>query len=130
MGGFGVKPGRSQSAFQAVAGVVFGCICIGMASFAGSMGAPGIFVLVPVAMALLAFIAAGASVYNAVNKNRMSSFEFMDLADEPDPLTPSRAKQAPPETKAGRRFPGAYCPFCGKAVEADHSFCPACGKDI
>ena len=130
MGGFGVKPGRSQSAFQAVAGVVFGCLCIGMALFVGNMGAPGIFVLVPLGMALLAFIGVGFSVFNVVGTNRISSFEVMDLADEPDPLSARRDTQASAAPGSGRRFPGAFCPFCGKAVEADHSFCPACGEDI
>jgi len=97
MGGFGVKPGRSQSVFQAFAAVIFGCICIGMASVTGGARAPGIFVIVPIAMALLAFIAAGFSVYNAVSTNRMSSFEVMDLADEPDPL--SRRRQIAPESE-------------------------------
>jgi hypothetical protein len=130
MGGFGVKPGRSQSVFQAFAAVIFGCICIGMASVTGGARAPGIFVIVPIAMALLAFIAAGFSVYNAVSTNRMSSFEVMDLADEPDPLSRRRADQTPPQSGAGERSPGAFCPFCGKAVQADYSFCPACGGNL
>lgn len=126
-----VKPGRGPSAmgvWGAVVAVVFGIFWTWMAA---SMGAPGIFPLFGVVFIITGIISGIYNYKNATGENRYSTFDITEEGEETDPLQ-RRFGGAPIEddTRRPQGTGGAFCPYCGGATEADHTFCRHCGKKL
>jgi len=134
---YSVKPGRGPSAIGAVAGIFAGLFGVIWTIAAASMGAPGFMVAFGVIFIIMALVGVGYNIFNAANKNRMSSFDITTQNEESDPIAKAmgydsneynRNHQAEPDSP--RKIPGGFCPYCGEKVKSDFDFCPKCGKDI
>jgi len=135
---YSIKPGRGPSAMGAIGGVaaaIFGvCWTIG----AASMGAPWFFVLWGVVFVGLAVVGIAYNFHNAMQRDRMSSFDITTGQEEGDPVARAlgydpRADDERPgrrDKEERRRFDGDFCPFCGAEASRDFDYCPKCGKDI
>lgn len=133
---YGVKPGRGPSLLSGIGGIVaiaFGIIWI---CTAASMGAPGFLVLFGIIFVVMAIGMVAYSFYNALARNRMSSFDVTRPNEETDPIatalghSPSPQSSTKEEKHGSRRFEGEFCPYCGTKLQDDFDFCPKCGKDI
>jgi DNA-directed RNA polymerase subunit RPC12/RpoP len=70
------QTGTGGAAFGMVFAIFFAVVCFGMAAAASSMGAPGIFPLVPVGMGLFAIVAAIMSLGKANDyESRRTDYE-------------------------------------------------------
>ncbi len=140
---YSVKPGRGPSLMGVVGGIIAVFFGIGWTIFAVSMGAPVIFAFFGVLFVIMALGGVAYNLYNATQKNRMSTLDITSGQEESDPIanwmgherTAAPSTSSPNETSADlstnpRRFEGDYCPFCGSKVEESFDFCPNCGKDI
>lgn len=133
---YGVKPGRGPSLLSGIGGIVaivFGIIFICVAA---SMGAPGFFVLFGIIFVVMAIGMVAYSFYNALARNRMSTFDVTRPGEETDPIATalghSASAQSSPKKHdhTPRQFEGEFCPYCGTKLQDDFDFCPKCGKDI
>jgi hypothetical protein len=133
---YSVKPGRGPSMMGAVGGIVVAVFGIVWMLGAASAGAPRPFVLFGVVFVGLALAGVAYNVYNATQKNRMSSFDVTTESEEQDPIARvlghAPRPPDPDETrdKKPRRFAGEFCPFCGAKASPEFDYCPKCGRDI
>ena len=125
-----VKRGRSHSAFGGVAALLVGAGGVVWTAGAASMGAPPFFVIFGIIFVLIALVGAAGNFHDTTAKRRFSVFDITD--DEPDPLDPVFGNDAPARRarRPGNSGGAAFCPRCGKPVEAAHDFCPNCGHDL
>ncbi len=134
---YSIKPGRGPSLIGGVGGLVVAVFGVVWTIGALSMGAPVFFALFGVVFVVMAIAGAVYNFSNAVNRDRMSTFDITSGNEEADPIAkalgytdqPSRADRN--EASAGpRKFPGEFCPFCGAKAGPDFDYCPKCGRDI
>ncbi len=132
--GYSVKPGRSNSAAGAAAGVFGIAFAIIWTVAAMAMGAPWFFRLFGVFFVGLMIYTTIHSIRNATGKNRYSEYDIVDMDAEPDPWD---ERYAPHDEdgcfgedahRTGRHV--GYCPYCGAAVQSDFAFCRSCGKPL
>lgn len=122
-----IKPGRGPSMLSGVVGIFM--IGVGVLWTVLAAQTDGVFALFGV---LWTGIAVAITIYNfknATNKNRYSSFDITDEAEESDPLNErfgSTQGAAQEHTRADNKF----CPYCGAAVKNDFDFCNSCGKRL
>lgn len=125
-----IKPGRGPSAIGAVMSaclVVFG---IFWTILAAQSGAPFFFPLFGVVFIAIGVLQAVYHFKNATGKNRYSSFDITDEAEELDPLN-ERFGDAPlsgDTTELGGS--STFCPYCGAPAQSDFTFCRNCGKQL
>jgi len=132
-----IKPGRGSSLIGAVMGlgaVVFGIFWTYMAY---SNGAPLFFAGFGVFFVVMALVGVITSIYNATQKNRISSFDITSGSEEFDPIAkamgfaPSRTQDDTNGTATRQYDASGFCPFCGNQVEnPEHKFCARCGKKL
>ena len=133
---YSVKPGRGPSLMGAVGGVVVAVGGVIWIVIASSIGAPGVFVLFGVLFVFMAMAGVAYNLYNASQKNRMSTFDITTGSEESDPIAQAMG-HAPPTSSheqtghgKARKYEGDFCPFCGAKASQDFDYCPKCGKDI
>lgn len=137
-----IKPGRSHSMMGVVMSIAMGLFGILWTSVAFSMGA-GSFALFGVIFIGIAAAQGVLHYKNATGKNRYSSFDIVDSAEEPDPLNECFGEEESdaflPDTDilpcndAADRFADAknrFCPYCGAAAKEDFVFCSKCGRRL
>ncbi len=125
-----------------VIGIIFGVFWTALA-FAMTRDAPFpmVGVIFPLFGVLFIIMGVASLIYNlnnTVNPNRLSTFDITSDAEEHDPLNqrfgaPRGSISRKPSTSSDeniRKHPGAFCPFCGGAVEPQFDYCPKCGKNI
>ena len=131
-----VKPGRGPSAmgaFGAIIAVIFG---IFWTVSTASMGAPAFFPIFGVLFIIIGIVQAVYNFKNATGKNRYSSFDIVDSAEEPDPWNQRFGGAAPDSQEAAEpsgTFEGGalrYCPYCGAQLGTDFEFCAQCGRRL
>ncbi len=133
---YSVKPGRGPSMMGAVGGIAAALFGVIWMLGAASAGAPASFVLFGVVFIGLAIAGVAYNVYNATQKDRMSTFDITKEDEEQDPIARAlgHAPRPPDEDethdKKARRFEGEFCPFCGAKASPEFDYCPKCGKDI
>lgn len=134
-----IKPGRGPSRLGGVMSVLmalFGVLWICAVADSGG----GWLALFGVVFVGIAVVNAVYSFRNARRRNRYSTFDIVDSAEEPDPLDPSSAGQGgvapyrtdPDSAESGSAKPGSarFCPYCGRRAAPDHVFCSNCGKKL
>ncbi|HML35957.1 MAG TPA: zinc ribbon domain-containing protein [Bacillota bacterium] len=139
-----VKPGRGPSmmgAFGSAAAAVFGVI---WTLVAVNMGAGPLFACFGIIFVIMGIVQAVYNYKNATGKNRFSSFDITDSAEESDPLdeyfaerksgNPGAAardhRSGNSEDAAKDERPVSFCPYCGAEVEGDFTYCAKCGKKL
>ncbi len=133
---YSVKPGRGPSMMGAVGGIAAAIFGIIWMLGAASAGAPASFVLFGVVFVGLAIAGVAYNVYNATQKDRMSTFDITTENEEQDPVAQAlgHAPRPPDKEKTldqkPRKFEGEFCPFCGAQASPEFDYCPRCGKDI
>ena len=125
-----IKPGRGPSAmgaFGSIIAVVFGVFWTVMAA---SMGAPIFFPIFGVLFIVIGIVQAVYNFKNATGKNRYSSFDIVDSAEEPDPWNERFGET--PEAPGEHAQPGGarYCPYCGAETGAGFEYCAKCGRKL
>ena len=133
---YSVKPGRGPSLMGGIGGIAVAIFGVIWTVGAASMGAPGFFVLFGVVFIIMAIAGVIYNLYNATQKNRMSTFDITSGSEELDPIaramghTPHGPAKDGSEGSKPRKFEGEFCPFCGAKVTSEFDYCPKCGKDI
>lgn len=130
-----IKPGRGPSMMGGISCIIAALFGVFWMIFAISIGA-GFFSLFGLFFIAMAVISAIYNFKNATGKNRYSSFDITEDAEEPDPFneyygnntyysnssTNSQTAQSASDSK--------YCPYCGTKVEGDYLYCNQCGKKL
>ena len=135
--GYSVKPGRANSA-QGVVGGVFGMVFgIIWTVAAVSMGAPWFFGLFGIFFVGMIGVSTFINYKNATGDNRFSSYDIVDINDEPDPWDEKfrgDSQEFNVNPDCGHIHPvqneTCFCPYCGTKAGADFEFCKACGKKL
>ena len=128
-----VKPGRGPSAMGGVASLIAVVFGIFWTVSTASMGAPAFFPIFGVLFIVMGIVQAVYNFKNATGKNRYSSFDIVDSAEEPDPWDQRSGGEPPaPErgdgATAGDRL--RYCPYCGAEAGEGVAFCAKCGRKL
>jgi hypothetical protein len=136
---YSIKPGRGPSLMGAVIAIVVAAFGVFWTVGALGMGAPPIFALFGIIFVVIVIVSGVAGLYNAVSRNRFSTYDITTDEEESDPIAealdlhPNRRRdhrEPEPSSRNPRRVEGGFCPYCGEAVDDDFDFCPKCGKDI
>ena len=123
-----IKPGRGPSMMGGVVGIFmifFGIIWTVLASQAS-----GLFALFGIGWTCIAVVMTVHNFKNATGKNRYSSFDIVDAAEEPDPLNERFGQPAEQDAHPTANGENKFCPYCGTAVEDDFAYCNNCGKKL
>lgn len=123
-----VKPGRAPSMMGGVMSIVVGCFGVVWTIGALSIGG-GAFALFGVIFIIVAVVQAVYHFRNATAKERFSSFDIVDSAEEGDPLArhfAAEQDESAPAPSSGSDF----CPFCGQPASFEFKFCNKCGKEL
>lgn len=130
-----IKPGRGPSKMNfigSVFGVVFGIfwtiLAFGMTAGAGLFGI--IFPLCGLYFIGMSIYSAYVSYRNAHGEDRMSMYDIVDSSEEPDPWSPDYEQRKQQEKPSASTNEANFCPYCGKAIEADYKFCKYCGRSL
>ena len=128
-----VKPGRGPSAMGGVVSLIAVVFGIFWTVSTASMGAPAFFPIFGVLFIVMGIVQAVYNFKNATGKNRYSSFDIVDSAEEPDPWD-QRFGGTPEEPAPRDEPPGEdglrYCPYCGAEVGEGFAFCAKCGRKL
>jgi len=119
-----IKPGRGPSGMSAIGSVVVVIFGILWTIVVASSGA-GFMAIFGVLFVIYGIVTAVYHYKNATSQNRYSQWDITEQGEEPDPLQQRFA----PQEEAPRRAAG-YCPYCGRAAEADHLYCAGCGRKL
>ena len=130
-----IKPGRGPSFMGGIASIASGLFGVFWTIMAVGMG---VWFMAPFGLIFIGLAIANA-VYNfknATGENRYSSYDILDLTEEPDPLnerfgevrnTPEKKEN----TDTGKdKKESRFCPWCGEAVEGDFVYCNHCGRKL
>ena len=120
-----IKPGRGPSMQGGIAGIFMILIGIGWTAVASQLH--WLMMLFGICWTGIAVVNTVYNFKNAKSKNRYSSFDIVDGAEEPDPLNTRYGTPAPSQR------PGTssrFCPYCGRPADAEFDFCPGCGKQL
>ena len=130
-----IKPGRGpskQSFIGSIYVVVFGVF---WTVFAAVMTADAGIIGIIFPLFGLCFIGMGihrayVAYHNAHGKNRMSLYDIVDSAEEPDPWSPDYEQRRQQEKIDSSSNEAKFCPYCGKPIESDYKFCKYCGRSL
>jgi len=98
---YSVKPGRGPSIMGAIGGVVAAVFAVIWTVGAASKGAPGFFVLFGVVFVIMAIAGVIYNLYNATQKNRISTFDITKGSEEPDPIAQAMGHGCGPDCRHG-----------------------------
>lgn len=122
-----IKPGRGPSMMGGVVGIFM--IGFGILWTVIAAQASGIFALFGILWTGVAIVMTAYHFKNATGKNRYSSFDITDAAEEPDPLN-ERFGDAQERKQEKSNGVSRFCPYCGTSVKDDFEFCHQCGKKL
>ncbi len=122
-----IKPGRGPSMMSGVVGVFM--IGFGILWTVIAAQDSGIFALFGILWTGVAIVMTAYHFKNATGKNRYSSFDITDAAEEPDPLN-ERFGDAQESKQEKSNIDNRFCPYCGTSVRGDFEFCNQCGKKL
>ena len=127
-----VKPGRGPSAMGAMGSVIAVIFGIFWTIGAASMGAPPLFPLFGVLFVIIGIVQTVYNLKNATGKNRYSSFDIVEDAEEPDPLDQRFGDGCGHTSGDAAASDGSFrfCPYCGAKLGAEFEFCGKCGKKL
>ncbi len=126
-----IKPGRGPSAMGAVGSVIAIVFGIFWTIQAGTMGAPGFFVLFGIMFIGVGIVKFIYNYKNATEKDRMSIYDITDENEEIDPFDELINKKENESTNDVNKVEDnyKYCPYCGQKIKEEFKFCPSCGRE-
>ncbi len=124
-----IKPGRGPSMMGGVMSIAIGVFGVIWTVVAAGMGG-GLFALFGVVFVIVAVVQAAYHFKNATSKERYSSFDIVDSAEEPDPLNERFGAKTQTRTAASAAKKSKFCPWCGSKVDEEFEFCNECGKKL
>lgn len=127
-----IKRGRGPSFMNGVSLIGVAIFGVFWTIMAVSMGAPAPFMLGGVLFIGIAVVNAVYNFRNAAGKQRYSEYDITEGHEEPDPLNEryggAAERQETDMHADGEAF--AFCPYCGKKLDAGDVFCAKCGRRI